>query len=396
MGVLIVQCDNALNLKLIEREVMNHEFVTAFVPFQGLKRFAKITHTDGPDHKNDVRNFLYHLAPVYGVMDGENPMFNYAQENVSTALTRDARSMPINMTQAFHSWDKKPRLLPWSQRPITTTFPREANRRGYNIVVSVHDSGVDATHTTEFGSRVSQIYNDAGDGPGTHGTGVGSIIAGANVGFLGDATILDSKCFSANNVGGVSQGIESLDALILWVQTNLAAGQHVLANCSFGSTNEFGNDYAAITDDVEDEGIAMFAASGNFGWNLDTGSNFWPAEGLLHGACGAVNANGEHLNFSNYGSMVKLHGLGWKVPCADVGDGNYTILTGTSFGCPSVVGSYGTWATSREAPRSQSEVRQLMSDYIDFCRNGTISQRPNEQIALATKACIAKADTSSN
>lgn len=397
MGTLIVRCDNAVNLRAIEREVRNHAYVTDFKAYNGLRRFGEITHTDGPDHKNDLRNFLYHLVPVYGVLDGDNPMISCAQENVATNLTLDAREQPINLTQVFHAWDNKPGIIPWSQRPLSTTFLRESDRRGSNIVVSVHDAGVDASHTAEFGSRVTQIYNGPGDGPGDHGTSVGSIIAGANVGFLGDATVLDAKCFNSSNSGGVGAGVASLDALVTWVQSNLATGDHVIANCSFGSTNLFANEFEGIVEDVEDEGIALFAASGNFAWNLNsTMTNFWPAEGLLYGAVGAVNAAGQLVNFSNLGSMVHLHGLGWKVPCARVGNNNYKVQTGTSFASPSVAGAYGTWATTRDAPRSQSEVRQMMSDYIDFCKAGKVKRRPNElHLPLATRACIAKADTSS-
>lgn len=391
MSILIVQAESAEAAKAAVPTILHLSGVEGARAYSGLRRFVEVKVREHAKHS--VISDLRFVRGVVDVADGDIAAVALAQETRTVALGTAARKMPPGAAQAFHYWGNTGRrnpVPPWTQLPRSVEYARETARLGANVIVSVHDTGIDSSHTAEFGARVTEIFDAVEDGPGNHGTGVASVVAGATCGFLPQAQLLDAKCFSSGGSGSASTAISSLDALLTWVASNVT-DEHVIVNLSFGVSGS--NVYAAIIDDIEDAGIAMFAGSGNFDWNLDGLDNFWPAEGLTWGAVGAVNLAGDRLHFSSVGSPVRFHGLGWHVPTALTG-GGYGWQSGTSFACPAVAGCYGTWAASREAPRSRAEVHALLAEFHAFCRGWPVDQRPYDDDLLSQNAVVARADNS--
>jgi len=265
----------------------------------------------------------------------------------------------------------------WTDVPKSVSYFRDTGRLGDNLHVAILDQGIYTGHTDEFGSptRVTRFSDTVGDsGVGYHGTACAGIIGGATSGFLPNAHLLDGKCFDDDSTGTSLGAItDCMDDLTAWAEApgNVAADEHVIVNCSFGAPAGLGgNGYATAVQAMEDAGIAVFAASGNLDYNLDSSLNFFPAHDLEWGAVGAVDLRRVRTHFSNYGGMVKLHALGWGTPApSHTTNGAFINFTGTSAACPAAVGCYGTWATSRDAPRSQAEVWALQEEYIaGFCK----------------------------
>jgi hypothetical protein len=84
---------------------------------------------------------------------------------------------------------------------------------------------------------------------------------------------------------------------------------------------------------ARERGALIFAATGNNG----AGQVCYPAayEGVI--AVGAVDADGNHLDFSNGGSQVDVSAPGYAINAAWSGD-QAAAVTGTSFSTPIVVG----------------------------------------------------------
>lgn len=402
MPKLIVQAKTADRLQSIVSAAVACTYVQSIAPYNGLKRFAVVEYSGGEIGKNACLDFFEGLDEVAIAFDGDQQMELQTQDSNSITLPRDAASTwPAGLTQYFHMWSptgRRPNMIPWTQRPYATSFTTESDRQGgtgAGIIASIHDSGIDDSHTDEFGvtSRVTNVFDAHSDGPGDHGTAVASIFAGATMGFLPDATILNCKCFNSANVGTVSDALDSFDELITWLTAN-RSGEHVIANASFGVYATFDNGYGTAIDDLEAEGICVFAASGNFDNDNDNGTRFFPAGNMRWSSVGAVDLRGDRTHFSGYGYGTAFHGLGIKVPSAYTGNGNYSFKNGTSFACPAAAGAFGTWVADKDVPASQSDVWELYEQYYAFSKAAKVRQKPHETRAISPNACIARADNS--
>jgi hypothetical protein len=106
-----------------------------------------------------------------------------------------------------------------------------------------------------------------------------------------------------------------------------------LINVSLGSPGDSGLVRNAIAY-ARDAGAMIVAAAGNNG--VDSVSYPAANEGVI--AVGAVDALGNHLNFSNTGREVAISAPGYGINAAWVGD-QAASVTGTSFSSPIVVGA---------------------------------------------------------
>jgi len=357
------------------------------------------------EREAEIAEFVGTMPQVLKVDDGDQEVHLAGQQQTSFTFDKGGRFARPGSTQLLHYYSSN---ASFDQMPLinklggTVSYNENTDRHGSNIFVSIIDQGVDSSHTQEFGSpaRYIEISDYVGDGPGFHGTACASIAAGATCGFLKEATILDGKCFGSNSLtGSISNITDALDDLTAWAETpgNVASNEHVICNMSLGGENSLSNGYTTAVQAMEDAGIAVFAASGNSGeliFNDTSKDNFWPAAGLKYGAVGAVDLRRTRTHFSNIGGMVTLFGLGWGVPAATVGNGNYFNVSGTSFACPAVVGCYGTWVANRDGPRSQSEVWDLQSEFISYCVNGTVRSDDFDTEFSPAGTVLARADYS--
>lgn len=201
---------------------------------------------------------------------------------------------------------------------------------GAGVKVAILDTGVAAS--TAFTTSISRINlvplpSDASRQNG-HGTAVASMIIGSNSltpGVAPGSSILSIRV--ADDLGQsdsfvLAQGIiAAVDAGARLINISLGGfGQSVLLENAVAYARE--------------RGALIFAAAGNNG----VSQVYYPAayEGVI--AVGAVDAGGNHLDFSNSGSQIDISAPGYAINAAWPGD-QAAAVTGTSFSTPIVVGA---------------------------------------------------------
>jgi hypothetical protein len=200
---------------------------------------------------------------------------------------------------------------------------------GAGVKIAILDTGV--TASTAFNTDITRINlvplsADPSQQNG-HGTAVASMIIGSNSltpGVAPASSILSIRV--ADDLGQsdsfvLAQGIiAAVDAGARLINISMGGfGQSVLLENAISYARE--------------RGALIFAATGNNG----ASQVYYPAayEGVI--AVGAVDADGNHLDFSNGGSQVDVSAPGYAINAAWSGD-QAAAVTGTSFSTPIVVG----------------------------------------------------------
>ena len=133
-----------------------------------------------------------------------------------------------------------------------------------------------------------------------------------------------------------------------------------LINISFGSEGDSLVVRNAISY-ATDKGILIVAAAGNNG----TDQVSYPAANAGVIAVGAVDALGNHLDFSNSGSTVALAAPGYGLNAAWTGDQAVSV-SGTSFSAPIVVGSIAAIMTAAsDKTLTAAQAYQLLVSYLN-------------------------------
>ncbi len=228
---------------------------------------------------------------------------------------------------------------------------------GAGVSIAILDTGV--TTSPAFGSSIYPF--NLVDLPGDlatqngHGTGVASMIIGRDPltpGVAPGASIISVRI--ANDLGQsdsflLSQGI---------VQAVDAGAQ--LINISMGS---FG-DSALVRNAIEyarAAGALIFAASGNNGSDRVT----YPAANAGVIAVGAVDALGNHLDFSNSGDELAISAPGFGLNAAWTGD-QAASVSGTSFSSPIVTGAVAALMSRPGAKRLPARhASELLFSYLN-------------------------------
>jgi hypothetical protein len=214
-----------------------------------------------------------------------------------------------------------------------------------SVVVAVVDTGVDLTHPDLKANLLPGydfVQHDTipqdGEGHGTHVAG--TIAARINgIGVVGVAPMV--KILPVRVLDNTGSGYTSdVIAGIKWAADH---GARVI-NLSLGSTH-YNVNMKAVVDYAIGKGAVVIAAAGNDGdgYNLPC----YPAAYPEVVAVAAVDANGRHAFFSNYGSYVDIAAPGEKYDYDYLyGDGifstflngGYTAMSGTSMASPHVAG----------------------------------------------------------
>jgi subtilisin family serine protease len=233
---------------------------------------------------------------------------------------------------------------------------------GAGVTVAVLDSGIDRNHPNLAGALVGeQCFCSGGGGccPGggasqsgsgaavddnRHGTHVTSILAGngsvGSVGAAPDAQIVAVKVLDRNNGFCCSSDVVAgLD----WIIANRPDVRVV--NMSLGTFATFAGDcdsataftmaFAGAIDTLTENGVAVFAASGNGGLR-----NAMKAPACVSNAIsvGAVGKDRVVSSFSNSGITLDLLAPGAGIRAARLG-GRLLILSGTSMAAPHAAGT---------------------------------------------------------
>lgn len=228
---------------------------------------------------------------------------------------------------------------------------------GSGVKVAILDTGV--TANSAFNSAISSI--NLVDLPANaslqngHGTAVASMIIGNGSLTPGVAPGAEILSIRIANDAGQSDSFLLARGIVAAVD-----GGARLINISMGS---FG-DSALVRNAIEYAragGALIVAAAGNNGTNNVS----YPAanEGVI--AVGAVDALGNHLDFSNSGDSIDISAPGFGVNAAWTGQ-QAASVTGTSFSAPIVAGAIAAIMTEAGAGKlTASQAYQLLASYLN-------------------------------
>ena len=200
---------------------------------------------------------------------------------------------------------------------------------GKGVKIAVLDTGVDAHPAFETSIRSINIVDRSPGGSANngHGTAVASVIIGNDSLTPGVAPGADLISVRIADDEGQSNSFLLAKGIVAAVDVGAK-----LINVSMGS---FG-DSAIVRNAIQyatDGGALIVAAAGNNG--IDQVSYPAANEGVI--AVGGVDAQGNHLDFSNSGESIDISAPGFGVNAAWTDD-QAASVNGTSFSAPIVTG----------------------------------------------------------
>lgn len=188
-----------------------------------------------------------------------------------------------------------------------------------------------------------------------HGTAVASLIAGNSSIAPGVAPATSLISVRVCNDNGTSDSFSIAAGML----AAMDAGAHII-NLSMG-TYEDSPLMAAAVAMVADRGIVIVAASGNDGQDDAAYPAAYP--GVI--SVGAVDAQGNQLKFSNFGSYLSITAPGYQVNAAWPGN-RYVRLSGTSVSAPLVAGAIAaTMSQGTGISMTATDAARLVMDYTD-------------------------------
>lgn len=228
---------------------------------------------------------------------------------------------------------------------------------GKGVRIAILDTGV-SSHSA-FDSPITSInLVDPAADPSLqngHGTAVASVIIGNDSMVPGVAPGAEILSIRIAGDDGQSDSFLLAKGIVAAVDAGVK-----LINISMGS---FG-DSALVRNAVEyarDGGALIIAAAGNNGIDMVS----YPAayEDVI--AVGGVDALGNHLDFSNFGSLIDIAAPGYGVNAAWTGD-QATTVSGTSFSSPIIAGAIATIMTQAGSGNlTPAQAYQLLTTYLN-------------------------------
>ncbi|MFT4546505.1 MAG: subtilisin family serine protease [Verrucomicrobiales bacterium] len=232
---------------------------------------------------------------------------------------------------------------------------------GKGVVIAVIDSGV-ADHTTfrdgqvrAIGTSIIPAESEPGDNAlvDGHGTAVASIIAGNDArtpGVAPQAQILSLQLLD-------SEGNGDSFTLAQLIGEAVAAGAQII-NLSVGSYGDSQLVREMVAEASSNQRL-LVASTGNDG--ADT--IVYPAAYDEVIAVGAIDAQGEHLEFSNSGEQLDLAAPGLAIDAAWP-NGQMVAFSGTSASTPFVTGAIAA-VMSENPALSPQQAWQLIQQFTD-------------------------------
>jgi cyanobactin maturation PatA/PatG family protease len=254
-----------------------------------------------------------------------------------------------------------------------------ATRGNEAVRVAILDGPVDLSHPAFAGAKLDLINTLATDAPGRgtaglHGTHVASILFGQHDGPIKG---IAPNCHGIiipvfeDAPGGAIAPCSQID-LARAITDAIDAGAHIIS-VSAGQFSQSAEAHPllarAVTAGAE-RGALIVAAAGNDGCACLHVPGALPS--VL--AVGAMNANGEPLDFSNWGEAYRCQGvlaLGENVPGARLG-GGVVSYSGTSVATPIVSGVAAlllSWQMANEREPDSREVRRAILESALGCEH---------------------------
>lgn len=252
----------------------------------------------------------------------------------------------------------QPGAVPLGNKLLAWLGVNEDNSNwGQGVKVAVLDSGV--TDSFAFGSIYREIllvpYPDDSNAINGHGTAVASTIVGDHAMVPGVAPGVDLISVRISNDAGQSDSF----LLAQGITQAVDAGAELI-NISMGGFGDSQIVRSAV-EYAESKGALVIAAVGNNGVD----QVFYPAAMDEVIGVGAVDAMGNHLNFSNTGSQVSVAAPGYEVNAAWTNN-EVTRVSGTSFSAPIVTGTIAAVMTESSSTRlTPNQAWTLMQGYLN-------------------------------
>ena len=242
-------------------------------------------------------------------------------------------------------------LLPWLG--ITS----DNSRWGAGVKVAVLDTGIVA-HSALPGFSQSIEITPFPQDPSKingHGTAIASLIASNDPAAPGIAPAVE---LISIRVGDDSGRADSF-ALAAGILAAVDAGVQII-NISMGTTEN----NPLIEDAVwyaHDQNVLIVAASGN----SEQADATYPAAYPSVISVGSVDARGQHLDFSNYGTYLSVTAPGYGIDAAWPGN-RYSRVSGTSASAPIVTGAIAaTMSNGRGVTMTASQAAEIVMNYSD-------------------------------
>jgi serine protease AprX len=315
----------------------------------------------------DVRQQFNAIDGIQATLSGKQ-ILHLAKAGLVTSVLSNEMTMKAGVSLPVSS----AQLWPWTVNAPVDWLGASPKAPTIAIV----DSGIDPSHTADFGNRIlgqvnlaSLAPNSAGDGFG-HGTFVAGIAAGAAPAYAGvapKANLLSLDVMNDNGQATVSDVIRACD----WILANKATYNIRVANFSLHAVNRASILFDPLDQAVEKlwlNGVVVVAASGNYATDATTtpsGVDFAPGNDPFVITVGAADI-GAKLDASDdtiapwsawgytadgftkpdlgapgrymIGPVPANGGLVQERPDSIVAPG-YMQLSGTSFAAPVVAGA---------------------------------------------------------
>lgn len=240
-------------------------------------------------------------------------------------------------------------LLPW----LGVTGDNSA--WGAGVKVAVLDSGIVPHPDLPGFARSIAIVPFSDDAAITngHGTAVASLIAGVDASAPGVAPAVELISIRISDDAGQADSFDMAAGILAAVDEGVD-----LINISMGTPvdNPLIAEAVAYANDHQ---VLIVASSGNG----EGAEATYPAAYPSVISVGAVDARGEHLDFSNYGKYLSLTAPGYAVNAAWPGN-RHTRISGTSASAPIVTGAIA--ATMSNGGRKQMNSHQAAELVMKF------------------------------
>jgi hypothetical protein len=226
---------------------------------------------------------------------------------------------------------------------------------GRGVTVAVLDTGVEAHSAFSSNIRTLDLNGNGVADPNGHGTAVASVIIGGDPLTPGVAPGADLLAVSVADANGNSDSFLLASGIIAAAD----AGADLI-NISMSSFGDSGLVRRAI-EYARAAGALIVAAAGNNG--IEGVSYPAANEGVI--AVGAVDALGNHLDFSNRGTELSVSAPGYGLNTAWTG-GQAASMSGTSFSAPVVTGAIAAIMTEfGNGKLSASQAWDKLSSYLN-------------------------------
>ncbi len=229
------------------------------------------------------------------------------------------------------------------------------SRWGAGVKVAVLDTGIVAHPSLPGFSQsiaITPFPDDAARING-HGTAIASLIAGNDSSAPGIAPAVELISIRVGDDLGRADSF----ALAAGILAAVDAGVQII-NISMGTSE----DNPLIEEAVlyaYDQNVVIVAASGN----SEQADASYPAAYPTVISVGSVDARGEHLDFSNYGTYLSVTAPGFAINAAWPGN-RYSRVSGTSASAPIVTGAIAaTMSNGNGVTMTASQAAEIVMNY---------------------------------